>query len=111
MNQGSCFQEYTNSRVFYLRIVFSRQPDANSEAWRAACLAQLGRDEEAKIAADNAIDMGGEFIQGEDWLQIWAFKNQRDLEHFVDGLNKSGVLKDKKRDPDISATHEDLSGQ
>ena len=73
-----------------------QQPDASSEAWRAACLAQLGRDEEAKIAAGNAIDMGGEFIQGEDWLHIWAFKNQRDLEHFVDGLYKSGVLRNMK---------------
>lgn len=104
---------YTESKFDEALEMLTRiqQPDASSEAWRAACLAQLGRDEEAKIAAGNAIDMGGEFIQGEDWLHIWAFKNQRDLEHFVDGLYKSGVLQDKKRDPNISITHEELSDQ
>lgn len=104
---------YTESKFDEALEMLTRiqQPDASSEAWRAACLAQLGRDEEAKIAAGNAIDMGGEFIQGEDWLHIWAFKNQRDLEHFVDGLYKSGVLHDKKRDPNISITHEELSDQ
>jgi adenylate cyclase len=73
-----------------------QQPDANSEAWRAACLAQLGRDREARVAAANAIDMGGEFIQREAWLHFWPFKNQQDLEYLVDGLYKSGVLQDMK---------------
>jgi TolB-like protein len=69
-----------------------REPDANSEAWRAACLAQLGRDNEAHQAAASAIEMDGNFIQREDWLLLWTFKNQQDLDHFVDGLHKSGVL-------------------
>lgn len=67
-----------------------------SESWRAACLAQLGRDDEARLAAANAIEIGGEFIQNERWLEIWAFKNPDDLAHLVDGLAKSGVLQDMK---------------
>ena len=69
-----------------------REPDANSEAWRAASLAQLGRDDEAHVAAATAIEFGGDFIQHQDWLDIWAFKNPGDLNHFIDGLHKSGVL-------------------
>ena len=68
-------------------------PDDQSEALRAACLAQLGRDDEARLAADNAIEMGGKYIQHQDWLNFWTFKYSRDLEHFVDGLHKSGVLR------------------
>jgi len=68
-----------------------------SESWRAACLAQLGRDDEARLAAANAIEMGGDFIQHDGWLELWAFKNPDDLAHLVDGLNKSGVLQDMKR--------------
>ncbi len=71
-----------------------QEPDENSEAWRAACLAQSGRDGEARLAAANAIEMGGDFIQHQDWLNIWAFKDPRDLEHFVEGLNRAGVLHD-----------------
>jgi len=69
-----------------------QEPDENTEAWRSACLAQLGRDDDAQVAAANALEMGGEFIHQSDWLDIWAFKYPRDLEHFVDGLNKAGVL-------------------
>jgi hypothetical protein len=68
------------------------KPDANSETWRAACLAQLGRDDEAQLAAENAIRIGGDFIRHEDWLRVWTFKYSIDLEHFIDGLYKSGVL-------------------
>jgi TolB-like protein/two-component SAPR family response regulator len=67
-----------------------------TESWRAACLAQLGRDDEAQLAAASAIKMGGDFIQHNGWLELWAFKNPDDLAHLVDGLNKSGVLQDKK---------------
>jgi adenylate cyclase len=69
-----------------------QEPDVNSEAWRAACLAQLGRNDEAHIAAATAIKLGGDFIHHQDWLNIWAFKNPCDLNHFIDGLHKSGVL-------------------
>jgi TolB-like protein/Flp pilus assembly protein TadD len=69
-----------------------QEPDENTEAWRAACLAQLGRDNEAQIAAANALEMGGEFIHQQDWLDLYAFKNPQDMEHFIDGLKKSGVF-------------------
>ncbi|UCH38619.1 MAG: hypothetical protein JSU67_10610 [Gammaproteobacteria bacterium] len=65
-----------------------------SESWRAACLAQLGREDEARLAAAKAIEMGGDFIQHDGWLELWAFKNPDDLAHLVDGLKKSGVLQD-----------------
>ena len=89
---------YTESRFDEALEMLARftEPNANSEAWRAACFAQLGRDKEAQVAAGKAIDWGGDFIQQEDWLHFWPFKNQDDLEYFVDGLNRSGVLQDKK---------------
>ena len=65
-----------------------------SEPWRAACLAQLGRDDEAHLAAANAIEMGGDFVQHDSWLDLWAFKNPDDLAKLVNGLIKSGVLQD-----------------
>ena len=85
---------YTESKYETALEMLARiqEPDENSEAWRAACLAQLGRDDEAHTAAANVIDMGGDFIQHPDWLRIWAFKDPQDLQHFIDGLNKSGVL-------------------
>jgi TolB-like protein/Flp pilus assembly protein TadD len=85
---------YTGGRYDAALEMLARiqESDTNSEAWRAACLAQLGRDDEANVAAANAIEMGGDFIRHPDWLAIWAFKNPQDLNHFIDGLNKSGVL-------------------
>jgi len=88
-----------------------QEPDENSEAWRAACLAQSGRDEEAHIAAANAIAMGGDFIQHQDWLNIWAFKNPRDLEHFVEGLNRAGVLHDSALEPQQMPNIGDLKAE
>jgi len=91
---------YTESRYDAALEVLTRvqEPNANSEAWRAACLAQLGRDDEAHVAAATAVELGGDFIQHQDWLNIWAFKNPRDLNHFIDGLNKSGVLTESPRE-------------
>ena len=85
---------YTESRYDDALEMLTRiqESDTNSEAWRAACLAQLGRDDEAHVAAANVIEMGGDFIRQPDWLAIWAFKNPQDLNHFIDGLSKSGVL-------------------
>ena len=85
---------YTEGRYEAALEILARiqEPDENSEAWRAACLAQLGRDAEAHVAAANAIEMDEDFIQQPDWLNIWAFKYPQDLNHFIDGLHKSGVL-------------------
>jgi len=86
--------QYTERKYDEALEMLSRllKPDANSETWRAACLAQLGRDDEAQLAAENAIRIGGDFILHEDWLRVWTFKYSTDLEHFIDGLYKSGVL-------------------
>jgi len=67
-------------------------PDDQSEALRAACLAQLGRDSEARRAAARAVEMGGDFLQSQEWLTLWPFKYPADREHFLDGLRKSKVL-------------------
>ena len=86
---------YTEGRYDAALEMLTRiqEPDENTEAWRAACLAQLGRDDEAHVAAANAIEMDGDFIGKPDWLGIWCFKNPQDLNHFIDGLNKAGVLR------------------
>jgi len=66
-----------------------RVPYAISEVCRAACLAQLGRDDEARDAAISAIEMGGNIIQQGKVFHCWPFKNPGDLEHLMDGLQKS----------------------
>ncbi|MDH3688149.1 MAG: tetratricopeptide repeat protein [Gammaproteobacteria bacterium] len=85
---------YVEKRYQEALEVLERMHDSNAqtEAWRAACLAQLQRDDEASAAAARAIELGGELIRHQDWLLSWPFKNQRDLEHLIDGLCKSGVL-------------------
>jgi adenylate cyclase len=86
-------KKYDTALELFERI---RWPDANSEAWRAACLAQSGRENEAQLAARNAIRLGGDLIQTRDWLFKWTFKHVHDLEHFVDGLQKSGIYLDSQ---------------
>jgi TolB-like protein/Flp pilus assembly protein TadD len=71
-----------------------KAPDDESEALRAACLVQLGRQSEAHQAAVRAIELGGDFLKRQDWLDLWPFKYPADREHFLDGLYKAGVLKD-----------------
>jgi predicted RNA polymerase sigma factor len=71
-----------------------QEPNGSTEAWRAACLAQLGREDEARLAATQALEMNGDFIQHQDWFFQWPFKNPKDLEHLIEGLNKAGVLPD-----------------
>ena len=87
---------YTNSEYVSALEMIKRieNPDDQSEALRAACLAQLGRGSEARHAAARVIEMGGKYIQHQDWLNFWTFKYSRDRDHFVDGLHKSGVLKE-----------------
>jgi len=69
-------------------------PSDQSEALRAACLFQLGRESEARRAAARAVDLGGEFLQRKEWSDQWPFKHPGDREHFLNGLYKAGVLKD-----------------
>jgi TolB-like protein/DNA-binding SARP family transcriptional activator/Tfp pilus assembly protein PilF len=92
---------YTENRYDEALGMLARvqEASADSEAWRAACLAQLGRDDESQVAAASAVKMGGDFIKSQDWLLLWPFKDPQDLKHFIDGLNKSGVLKDSAGKP------------
>ena len=66
-------------------------PDGSAEAWRAACLAQLGHDVEAHEAARRAIELDGEFIRHLDWQTYFPYKDPGDLEHLLDGLRKAGL--------------------
>ncbi len=68
------------------------EPNDQSEALRAACLVQMGRELEARRAAASAIELGGDFLQRKEWLDHWPFKHPGDREHFLDGLHKAGVL-------------------
>jgi len=69
-------------------------PSDQSEALRAACLFQLGRESESRRAAARAVDLGGEFLQRKEWADQFPFKHPADREHFLNGLYKAGVLKD-----------------
>lgn len=70
------------------------ESSSESKALHAASLFQLGRESEARRAAAAAVELGGDFLQRRDWLLQWPFKHPRDREHFLEGLHKSGVLKD-----------------
>jgi TolB-like protein/Tfp pilus assembly protein PilF len=71
-----------------------RQPSAESEVLRAACLAQLKRGREARRAAVRALELGGDHLRQADWIDAWFFRNPQDLQHFLDGMYKAGVLRD-----------------
>jgi TolB-like protein/Tfp pilus assembly protein PilF len=82
-------RNYSNALDTIARI---QDPYDDSEALRAACLAQLGRDQEARAVAGQLIESGAELIFQPDWLRRWPFSHARDLEHFLDGLYKAGVM-------------------
>jgi Flp pilus assembly protein TadD len=76
-------------------------PGNQVKALLAACLAQLGRDSEARQALTEFLSMAHEEIAafpGEDpdlWRRYWArhfpFKNSKDLDHLLDGLRMAGL--------------------
>lgn len=68
-------KKYDKALELFARI---RMPDANSEAWRAACLAQSGFQNEAQLAARNAIQLGGDMFQTRDWLFVSTFKHSHE---------------------------------
>ena len=69
-----------------------QEPHAQSEAFHAACLAQLGLEQETQQAAASAIELGGDDIRNPDWLEPWVFADQADQQHLLDGLYKAGIL-------------------
>ena len=71
-----------------------RDPSGYSEALRAACFAQLDDVDKAKSAAARAFELGGDILHQRGWLDFFPFKYSPDLEHFVSGLTKAGILVD-----------------
>jgi adenylate cyclase len=63
---------------------------AYNHAYLAACYAQLGRMEEAKIEAGKALRMQPEFTIG--WLMLSEpYKNPADSEPLLEGMRKAGL--------------------
>ena len=85
-------RKYTEALEILARL---QQPYDQSEAFRAACLATLGRDQEARAAVASAIEMGGDAIRQSDWLRGWPFTDPQDRELVIEGLKRSGLLFDK----------------
>jgi adenylate cyclase len=56
----------------------------------AACLAQVGRVDEAKAAWDRCLDASPGYTI-EDYKRGSPYRRQEDLEHWLDGLRKAGV--------------------
>jgi tetratricopeptide (TPR) repeat protein len=57
----------------------------------AACLAQLGRLEEAKLAWQRCLDARPGFT-AEDYKRGSPYRRPEDLMHWLDGLRKIGVI-------------------
>ncbi len=84
-------QDYTEALELLSRV---KQDFIDSRAMRAACLAQLGREREARDAAAEALALDGEYIRRGDWIKGWKFTNTDHLRHLLDGFYKSGLLPD-----------------
>ena len=56
----------------------------------AACLAQLGRMDEARMNWQKCLDAKPGFTM-EDYRRGSPYQRQTDLEHWIDGLQKAGI--------------------
>ena len=75
-------------------------PSVGNEVFRAACYAQLGRDDDARQAMETFMSEGPEEFTdwpGEDpeawrrhWIQQYPFRDP-DLEHLLDGFRRAGM--------------------
>jgi adenylate cyclase len=59
-------------------------------AYKAACYAYLGQDEEARAQAADLLAMKPDFSAG-DFVAALTYKQQRDSDHLLDGLRKAGL--------------------
>jgi adenylate cyclase len=76
-------------------------PSVGNEVFRAACYAQLGRDDDARQAMETFMSEGPEEFTdwpGEDpeawrrhWIQQYPFRDPGNLEHLLDGFRKAGM--------------------
>jgi adenylate cyclase len=59
--------------------------------WLAAIYAQLGKLEEARAEAAEALRIEPEWTIEGTQARLYAFKRAEDAEHFFDGLRKAGL--------------------
>ena len=71
--------------------------DSANYACLAACYGQLGRDEEARVAAREFGDKNKKGnMSTADWYKYWVrlfnFKDQTSVNHLIEGLDKAGLV-------------------
>jgi adenylate cyclase len=71
--------------------------DSANFACLAACYAQLGRDAEAKMAAEEFFECNKRSSMDiADWRKYWRrlfnFKDQASIDHLIEGLDKAGLV-------------------
>ena len=98
---GIGLAEYTAHRYEAAIDAFGKATSWVKFAWLAACYAQLGRDEQARAAAEEVLrsattelaNPSGNDVEG--WRAFWArqtrFQNPDDFEHLLEGLRKAGL--------------------
>jgi adenylate cyclase len=75
-----------------LRECISRAPNLRAgHTWLAAIYAQLGKLEEARAEAAEALRIEPEWTIEGTQARLYAFKRAEDAEHFFDGLRKAGL--------------------
>ena len=80
----------------------SLNPDPHTDAYIAACYAQLGRFDEASIASTECCEHNRqnptiEVIEDSDcwrtyWFEYWHFSDPAMVDHLLDGLRKAGII-------------------
>jgi adenylate cyclase len=75
-----------------LRECATRAPDLRgAHLWLAAAYAQLGKFEEARREAAEALRIDPKWTIKGSGARLFPFKRPQDAEHFVDGLRKAGL--------------------
>jgi TolB-like protein/tetratricopeptide (TPR) repeat protein len=98
------FAEYFSQQYANALATFSESlnPDPHTDAYIAACYAQLGRFDEASIASIECCEHNRqnptiEVIEDPDcwrthWSQYWHFRDPAMIDHLLDGLRKAGIV-------------------
>ena len=100
---AQCAAHYLARRYAEALAALARLPDPSvvNEVFRAACYAQLGRDDDARQAMETFMSEGPEEFTdwpGEDpeawrrhWIQQYPFRDPADVEHLLDGFRRAGM--------------------